>query len=772
MRPLLAAVLLSVVLPAPAVAAPERYEYRKIVMGTQARIVLYADGEERARDAAAAAFGRMEALDEVLSDWRGDSELARLSAAAGSGARPIGDDLFAVLDRAQAIARKSAGAFDVTVGPYVALWRAAREAGVLPAPDALAAARARVGFEKLRLDAEGRTATLETAGMALDLGGIGKGFAGDAALAVLRERGIERALVDLGGDLVAGEAPPGRDGWRVDAGCGAATRPHRLANGAIATSGATEQSVVVDGVRYSHIVDPRTGLGLTAPLCVSVRAADGATADALASAASVLGRRAGRALARSFGAEIQVIDPRFTPAFPAGETAASEPSEPTTPAEPATPAESTTPATPADAVESDPSGANESSDREAAPEAGAGGDGVAPPGSETSAPRAAGGAADGAPAIAGWSAEGGARFAVEGGVLTARLGEDGAGGRLRSAAPFTAFALALEVRLTGALEVGLLARETGDGRGIEVALDSRGDGAIGAVRSGSESWANDAARERFRDGEWNHLELRVTGFDPRIEVWLEGEKISDVRPARDGAAFAPCGPIAFVVRGGEVGATFEARDVVWRPLPVFAEDVRFAPLFSGRDLSGWEISDEAVDGYRAVDGRLELLNVAGAGYLRTVDDHRDFRLRLDFRMAPRTNGGVFLRAARNGENPAFSGCEVQILDDAFWAEAAEAGLEPTQRHGALYGSVAPGVDAARPIGEWNTLEVLYHGPRLAVALNGRALYDVDTRAVPGKPFTERAPRGFLGLQRTGSRDVESEVVLAFRRIEIAPIEEE
>src|SRR5690606_19834771 len=118
------------------------------------------------------------------------------------------------------IARESAGAFDVTVGPYVRLWRAAREEGALPREDALAEARARVGFEKLRLDDASRTATLEVEGMALDLGAIGKGYAADAALATLRERGLPRALVDLGGDLVAGEPPPGEEGWRVSAGCG------------------------------------------------------------------------------------------------------------------------------------------------------------------------------------------------------------------------------------------------------------------------------------------------------------------------------------------------------------------------------------------------------------------------------------------------------------------------------------------------------------------------------------------------------------------------
>lgn len=675
--------------------ASERFEYRKLVMGTEARIVLYADAEDVAQDAAGAAFAAMEGLEVVLSDWRADSEVSALAARAGSGPVPVSETLFAVLTRAQEIARASAGGFDVTVGPYVALWRQAREDGALPTAEALATARAAVGFEKMRLDPEARTVALDVEGMVIDLGGIGKGVAADAALATLRERGFPRALIDLGGDLVLGDAPPEADGWTVDAGCGEDRRRHVVANCAVATSGDTEQFVDLGGVRYSHIVDPRTGLGLTSSLCVSVFAADGATADALASAASVLGRRAGRALVRASGAELQVLDPGLRPAFPA----------------------------------------------------------------------------DG---LDGWEVTGGARAARADGLLTARLGEDGAGGRLRTVSPLSAFELALEVRLTGALEVSLLGRETADGRGIEVTFDSRDGGGIATVSAGGEEWANDAASGRWRPGEWNHVELRITDFDPRVEVWLDGEKISDVRPARsarDSGAFAPCGPLAFVLRGGDIDAKFEARNVAWRELPVFPEDIAFTPLFDGASLGGWEISDRHVDGYRVVDGCLELLNVEGSGYLRTVRDFRDFRLRLDFRIAAMTNGGVFLRAARNGENPAYSGCEVQILDDAHWAAASEIGLEPSQRLGSLYGSVAPGVDAARPIGEWNTFEILYRGTRLAVALNGRALYDVDTLTVPGKPFAGRAPAGFIGLQRTGSTEVEDEVAIAFRRIEIQPIEE-
>jgi thiamine biosynthesis lipoprotein len=133
--------------------------------------------------------------------------------------------------------------------------------------------------------------------MRLDLGGIAKGYAVDKALAVLRRRGITRALVDAGGDIGLGDPPPGKPGWGIGV---APLEPGGppggflwLSRRAIATSGDTQQYVVIDGVRYSHLVDPRTGLGLTDHSSVTVIAPDGITADGLASAVSVLGPRQG-----------------------------------------------------------------------------------------------------------------------------------------------------------------------------------------------------------------------------------------------------------------------------------------------------------------------------------------------------------------------------------------------------------------------------------------------------------------------------------------------
>jgi len=262
-------------------------------MGVGARLVFYAKDEPTARAAAEAAYQRLNELDAILSDYRPDSELMRLCK--GSSGEPVGvsEELAFVLGKSLEIAAATDGAFDPTVGPVVRLWRTARKTGVRPDPAALSRARDLVGYDKLIVDERARTVTLAKAGMMLDLGGIAKGYAVDEAIKVLADHGIDRALIDLGGDLTAANPPPGADAWRVrvDQGQGEA-HTVELVNGAIATSGDQAQHVIIDGVRFGHIIDPRTGEPLTGAHAATVTAARGILADAIASAACVLGPEA------------------------------------------------------------------------------------------------------------------------------------------------------------------------------------------------------------------------------------------------------------------------------------------------------------------------------------------------------------------------------------------------------------------------------------------------------------------------------------------------
>ena len=261
-------------------------------MGMPVRLVLYATDEAAARAAATSAFARIAVLDGAMSDYRPDSEINAIARVAPQ-ALVVSRDVFRVVSRAIEIARLTDGAFDPTVAPLVALWRDARKTGRFPAPAAIEAARAITGWRGVELDAARQTIRLATAGMRLDLGGIAKGYILQSALEELRRLGIRAAMLEAGGDIVAGDPPPGVAGWRIAknelVADSTAISYELISNSSLATSGPSVQFVEIDGVRYSHVIDPRTGWALKSSLTAHVIDADGATADALATAATVIG---------------------------------------------------------------------------------------------------------------------------------------------------------------------------------------------------------------------------------------------------------------------------------------------------------------------------------------------------------------------------------------------------------------------------------------------------------------------------------------------------
>jgi FAD:protein FMN transferase len=259
----------------------ERFEGVEPHMGTLVRVTIYSKDASPMR----AAFRRIAELDEKLSDYKPDSELNRLCRTVSKPVK-VSEDLFRVLEASEKLSRLTDGAFDVTVGPVTHLWRLGKT------PDAQTMAR--VGWRNLVLDKKDRAAELKVAGMQLDLGAIAKGYAADEALKTLRGLGVKRALIAVSGDIVAGEAPPGSRGWRI--GLEPAGGEVILRNGAVSTSGNTEQFREIGGVRYSHIIDPKTGLGLTSAITVTVVARRGLEADPIATAVSVMGERRGRAV--------------------------------------------------------------------------------------------------------------------------------------------------------------------------------------------------------------------------------------------------------------------------------------------------------------------------------------------------------------------------------------------------------------------------------------------------------------------------------------------
>jgi thiamine biosynthesis lipoprotein len=216
----------------------------------------------------------------------------------------LSDDLWQVLDYSHQLSQQTDGAFDVTIGPLSKLWRRARRQNELPAAERIAEARASVGHQFLRLDRERKTAQLLRANMRLDLGGVAKGLAADEGLAAIKACGITQALVRASGDIAVGDPPPGQPGWRIAIAPldpdDPPTRFVRLANAAISTSGDSRQHLVVNGKRYSHIIDPRTGFGISGRTSVSVIAPRGMQADGLDTAISVLGPERGLDLLEKF----------------------------------------------------------------------------------------------------------------------------------------------------------------------------------------------------------------------------------------------------------------------------------------------------------------------------------------------------------------------------------------------------------------------------------------------------------------------------------------
>lgn len=275
-------------------APVQRYTFAEPHMGTMFRIVLYAPNEATAHKAAKAAFARIAELNAIMSDYQPTSELMKLCAKAGGPPVEVSIDLFEVLKKAEEFAKMTDGAFDVSISPVVRLWRRARRTREMPTAAEIKKALELVDYRKIKLDPKGRTVQLLLVGMMLDLGGIAKGYAADAALAVLRQHGITRALVAAGGDIAAGDPPPDAPGWKV--GIAPLKNPDAppehyliLKNAGVSTAGDSEQFVEFAGKRYSHIIDPKTGIGLVGRRSVTVIAPNATTSDSMDTGLCILG---------------------------------------------------------------------------------------------------------------------------------------------------------------------------------------------------------------------------------------------------------------------------------------------------------------------------------------------------------------------------------------------------------------------------------------------------------------------------------------------------
>lgn len=277
-----------------------RYQGARRCMGVTWTVTVFTETLAEAETVITAALNEVTRLEKVLSDYQPNSELCQLSALAPTKVpKQVSKDLWEVLVQAVAWRDRSRGAFDPTVGVLTDLWRKARQTGQMPSAKERFAVLHSAGPETLKLNNARRVSLLEP-DMRLDLGGIGMGFAIDQALQVVKNNGVSTAMIDASGDIGVIGKPPHSDGWRIeiDALGQKSNKNNRtfknrfvitLEDASVTTSGDAFQAIEIGGTRYSHIVDPRTGLGVIGSTGVTVIASDATTADAVATTLSVLG---------------------------------------------------------------------------------------------------------------------------------------------------------------------------------------------------------------------------------------------------------------------------------------------------------------------------------------------------------------------------------------------------------------------------------------------------------------------------------------------------
>ncbi|MBL8625847.1 MAG: FAD:protein FMN transferase [Myxococcales bacterium] len=310
MRALALAIALAVTAAAPTLARadqPTAGPERKLVhtdqaMGTVVQVTIWTDDEPGAAQAAQAVFAEFRRLDAMMTTWTPDSEISKINAAAGSGkAVPVSDEAYAVIARALEVSKASQGVFDITVGAYGGLWKFDEDMdGTLPDPAEVLKRKKLVNWKDVVLDKRRHTVRLKRAGMKITLGGIAKGYAVDRAAALLDKAGFASFIVQAGGDMYVSGDKNGTP-WVVGIRDPRGPRDQSFAVAPIkdhsfSTSGDYERGFVKDGVRYHHILDPRTAQPARASRSVTIMAKDAFTADAWSKVLFILGAKQAMAL--------------------------------------------------------------------------------------------------------------------------------------------------------------------------------------------------------------------------------------------------------------------------------------------------------------------------------------------------------------------------------------------------------------------------------------------------------------------------------------------
>lgn len=287
------------------------HKYHQVSMGTVIEITLQGDDEQAAQKASLQAFQEIKRIEQLMSPWIETSDVSRLNRSAGTEWVKISPETFDVIQRSQKISGLSEGAFDITIAPLIQIWRKARERGDPPSSEEVKKILNLVNFRNLLTRSDGKV-FLKKKGMAIDLGGIAKGYAVDRAFGILASLGYKNLIINAGGDLRTGGSKnnqPWSIGIQHPRSAEKIMATISMSDTAIATSGDYEKFFFHQGKRYHHILNPKTGFPADGCQSVTILCKDGMMADGLATAVFVLGTEKGYDLCQKIaGVECLIVD--------------------------------------------------------------------------------------------------------------------------------------------------------------------------------------------------------------------------------------------------------------------------------------------------------------------------------------------------------------------------------------------------------------------------------------------------------------------------------
>ena len=292
-------------------AQTRKFSYSEMKMGSAFNLIIVSTNSNKANHLAQKSYELVDSLSHIFSNYDSSSELSKINASAGLLPYKMSTAMLDLVQKSQYAYIQSKGAYDISIGPLSSLWRNARKAKLFPEASTVLATKKLVGLNQVKINKRLGTIFLPNANMQLDFGGIAKGYIAQWVINFLKANGIQQALVDAGGDIVMSGPPLNQQGWLIGVNLPETTdqllnKKLQLSNCSVATSGDVFQFIEYKGVKYSHIINPLTGYGVTNLRNVTIVAKTGATADWLATACSILPIQEAKQLAISHQAALLI----------------------------------------------------------------------------------------------------------------------------------------------------------------------------------------------------------------------------------------------------------------------------------------------------------------------------------------------------------------------------------------------------------------------------------------------------------------------------------